>query len=183
MAIGGMEIVYFSLLQLKHGSIGYSHGCTDVRGSYFTVRGATTMGTATGSPSSVHCSSSQTSGLLVFIISPVTPALLVFIISDLRHWPSCSSHLRHQVSHCSSSHTLGLPLLIISDTGSQSVQEDLWDTGHWVSSKHSSPQTALLSLLVFFIISDIRSPQPRSCSSFHIRYPSGLHHHPVATSL
>ena len=43
MAIGGMEIVYFSLLQLKHGSIGYSHGCTDVRGSYFTVR-ATTMG-------------------------------------------------------------------------------------------------------------------------------------------
>ena len=36
MAIGGMEIVYFSPPQLTRGSVGYSHGCADVQGSIVT---------------------------------------------------------------------------------------------------------------------------------------------------
>jgi hypothetical protein len=36
MAIGGMEIVYFSPLQLTRGSVGHSHGCADVQGSIVT---------------------------------------------------------------------------------------------------------------------------------------------------
>lgn len=68
-------------------------------------------GTATGSPSSVHCSSSQTPGLLVFIISPDTPS------SPGVH------HLRPQTLALLfiTSQTPGLPLFIISHTGSPSV--------------------------------------------------------------